>query len=148
MNTTPPQFSRTSPTKLFWLILVVAFIFSCAIHIPIDDGLRHISFAFSGGSNWADAYPFSTFSDYPEISPWFGYDMILRGIATLLSRMPIDPLALKILLLKTLSLLFVFATLIPLVRASGIETEMDDFPSILLALVCVFFFLTRFSSGP
>jgi hypothetical protein len=143
MNTTQPQFSRTSPTKLFWLILVVVFIFSCAIHIPIDDGLRHISFAFSGGSNWADAYPFSNFSDYPEINPWFGYDMILRGTAALLSRMPIDPLALKILLLKTLSLLFVFAALIPLVRASGIETELDDFSSILLALVCIFFFLTQ-----
>jgi hypothetical protein len=142
MNTTHPQFSRTSPTKLFWLILIVAFIFPCVIHFPIDDGLRHISFAFSGGSNWADAYPFSNFSDYPEISPWFGYDMILRGTAALLSRVPIDPLTLKILLLKTLAVLFVFAALIPLVRASGIETELDDFSSILLALVCVFFFLT------
>jgi hypothetical protein len=142
MNTTHPQFGRTSPTKLFWLILVVVFIFPCAIHLSIDDGLRHISFAFSGGSNWADAYPFSNFSDYPEISPWFGYDMVLRGVAALLSRLPMDPLALKILLLKTLSLLFVFAALTPLVRASGIETELEDFSSILLALVCIFFFLT------
>ncbi len=142
MNMTPPHFSQMSPGKLLWMILVIVFVFSSAIHFPIDDGLRHISHAFSEGANWATAYPFSYFSDHPEIRPWFGYDLILRGIAILLSRVDIDPLVLKILLLKTLSLLFVFATLVPIVRVSGIETELDDFPAVLLALVCIFFFLT------
>ena len=62
------------PPRVFLLIFFIILILSSLLTFPIDDGLRHVGVAFEGISHWADVYPFSHFSEYSELSPWYGYD--------------------------------------------------------------------------
>jgi hypothetical protein len=134
------------PPRLFLLVFFIILIFSCLLSFPIDDGLRHVGVAFEGISHWGDVYPFSYLSEYSELSPWYGYDLILRKLLSLLQYIPMQPTTLKFVFFKFISIVLVFAVFVPLILKSEILSEIGSFQSFLLSTVCVSFFLTLFLS--
>jgi hypothetical protein len=134
------------PPRLFLLVCFIILFFSCLLSFPIDDGLRHVGVAFSGISNWADVYPFSLFSEYSELSPWYGYDLILRKFISFFQYLPIQASTLKFIFVKFLSLILVFSVFVPLILKSDILSGIENFQSLLLSTICVMIFLTLFLS--
>jgi hypothetical protein len=134
------------PPRLFLLVCFIILFFSCLLSFPIDDGLRHVGVAFEGISNWADVYPFSLFSEYSDLSPWYGYDLILRKSLSLFQYLPIPASTLKFLFVKFFSLILVCSVFVPLILKSEILSECKSFHSLLLSIICVMIFLTLFLS--
>jgi hypothetical protein len=135
--------SILNPAKLFILVLSIILLFSCLLSFPTDDGLRHVGVAFEGISHWGDVYPFSYFSEYSDLSPWYGYDLILRRFLALLQYIPIQPATLKFFFVKFFSIILVLAVFVPIIRKSEILSEIENFQSLLLSTICIIFFLTN-----
>jgi hypothetical protein len=93
---------------------------------PIDDSLRHVGLAFGNLKSWGEVYPFSYYEEFKGFNPWFGYDLSLRLIASILKYLPIPLLLLQFLLTKSISLLFTltFCFLI-LLRADLLDKIKD-----------------------
>jgi len=144
MQTSSSSQWAITPAKLFLLILLIILSFSCFFSFPIDDGLRHVGVAFSGEYSWANVYPFSYFSDYSELSPWYGYDLVLRKFFSLLQDIPLNPSTLKFFFIKFFSLILVFSVFFPLILKSEILSEIESFQSLILSTICVIFFLGLF----
>ena len=106
--------------------------------------MRHVGVAFVGISNWGNVYPFSYFSDYSELSPWYGYDLVLRKLFSFLQGTPLESSTLKFIFVKVFSLILVFSVFVVLISKSAILTEIENFQSLLLSTICVMVFLTLF----
>jgi hypothetical protein len=128
------------------LVFFIILFFSSLLTFPIDDGLRHVGVAFEGISHWGDVYPFSYFSEYSELSPWYGYDLVLRKLFSFLQYIPFQASILKFCFVKFFSLILVFSVFVPLILKSDILSEIESFQSLLLSTICVIFFLSPFLS--
>ena len=136
--------SILKPPRLFLLVCFIIPFFSCLFSFPIDDGLRHVGVAFGGISNWGDVYPFSYFSEYSELSPWYGYDLVLRKFFSFLQDIPLRPPTLKFFFVKFFSLILVFSVFVMLILKSEILSEIESFQSFLLSTIFLIFFLNQF----
>ena len=132
------------PPKLFLLVLCIILFFSCLLSFPTDDGLRHVGVAFEGISHWGDVYPFSYFSEYSELSPWYGYDLSFENYFHCFSISHSSLSTLKFFFVKLFSLIIVFSVFVLLILKSEILSEIESFQSLLLSTICVIFFLTLF----
>jgi hypothetical protein len=135
-----------TPARLFFLVFLIILSFTCFLSFPIDDGLRHVGVAFSGESSWGNVYPFSYFSEYSELSPWYGYDLVLRNCPSFIQDAPLKPTTIKFFFVKTFSLILVFTVFVVLISKSEILSEIKSFQSFILSIICVIFFLALFLS--
>jgi len=137
--------------KSFLLSLCVAVILVCLLLFPLDDGLRHVGLAFLdvGGTpgsefslsrSWGEVYPFSYFEVLKDYDPWFGYDLILRILATGITLLPISPLLGQFLLIKTLSIAFSFLFFYLIFRRSSILDDIEDQDTFLLVYALLLLF--------
>jgi hypothetical protein len=124
--------------RAFWLALAVVVVFySLVVGLPVDDGLRHVGLAFGEARSWAEVYPYSVFAAHPEVQPWLGYDLTLRGLAALVGTLPISPLVQRLLLVRLLIAAFVGALLVLGVRRARLLDHVQDAPRLFLALIIV-----------
>jgi hypothetical protein len=144
MGTSPSSQRAITPARLFIIVFFIILSFTCFLSFPIDDGLRHVGVAFSGESSWGNVYPFSYFSDYSELSPWYGYDLVLRKCFSFIQGTPLEPSTLKFFFVKIVSLILVFSVFVVLILKSAILSEIESFQSLLLSTICVMVFLTLF----
>jgi hypothetical protein len=146
MGTSSSSQWTITPARLFLIVFLIILSFTCFLSFPIDDGLRHVGVAFSGESIWGNVYPFSHFSDYPELSPWYGYDLVLRKCFSFLQDTPFEPSTLKFFFVKISSLIIVVSVFVVLILKSKILSEIESFQSLLLSTICVMVFLSLFLS--
>jgi hypothetical protein len=132
--------------KPFILSLLIVVIFTCLLTFPQDDALRHVGLAFANSKHapisifavptvWGKVYPYSYFEVFKDYDPWFGYDLILKTIATGLKSLPISTLLSQFLLIKMLSLLFSLAFFYLILARSGILGDIKDRDTFTLAYV-------------
>lgn len=132
--------------KPFILSLLVVVICTCLLSFPQDDALRHVGLAFANSKHapisifalptvWGKVYPYSYFEVFKDYDPWFGYDLILKTIATGLKSLPISTLLSQFLLIKMLSLLFSLAFFYLILARSGILGDIKDQDTFTLAYV-------------
>jgi hypothetical protein len=133
-----------TPARLFLLLLLIILSFVCLFLFPEDDGLRHVGVAFSGETNWGNVYPFSYLSEYSELNPWYGYDLVLRKIFSFLQDIPLKPSTLKFFFIKFSSLILVYSVFAVLILKSDILSEIQSFQSLLLSTICFMVFLIIF----
>ncbi len=130
--------------KSLYLVAVVVSVTVSLYSFPPDDGLRHVGAAFSDFSGWGDVYPFSVFQQFEEYNPWFGYDVVLRGAAHLVSFLPEGSLlAAKVVIVKGLALVFLLLFFYLVLERSGLLKtikDRDGFTLAVILLVALLFF--------
>lgn len=130
-----PSTDADALRRAFAIVLTLVPALLALYLVPVDDALRHVAIAFSGGRRWGDVYPFSEFARFPNYDPWWGYDAALRALHAVFVPRSIDRLAAQFLALKLLSALFVGAALWLLVRRARIATTIRDGHTFLFAVV-------------
>ena len=121
--------------KVFILTIVVLVFCVCLARFPSDDGLRHVGLAFSDSRSWGDVYPFSQFEAFKDYDPWFGYDLVLKTIASGLKCFPFPILLDQFVLTNVLSLFFSLVFFYLALQRSGILDDIKDRDSFTLALL-------------
>lgn len=107
--------------KVFIITLFAAAVYSSLLSFPVDDGLRHVGKAFTQDFiSWGTVYPYSSFEDLADYNPWYGYDKLLSVIASFLKQIPLAETALKFILVKVLSFIFLSFFLYLVISRSGI----------------------------
>lgn len=129
--------------KVFVLSLLVVLIGVCLHGFPSDDGLRHVGVAFSDFKSWGDVYPYSVFERFKDYDPWFGYDYCLKVIAAGLKLLPLPETAMKFLLVKGLSFIFLGLFFYLVLCRSGILAEIKDQNSFTLAYILLIVLLAQ-----
>lgn len=127
--------------KIFYITILIILVVVALVRLPVDDGLRHVGVAFKGFSSWGDVYPFSVFEKFGNYNPWFGYDLSLAFIASVLKMLPISMLTLKFILTKILVLVFSLLFIYLVVERSGILNKIIDRESFTLAVIILFFLI-------
>jgi hypothetical protein len=146
--------ANTPYRKSFVLSLLVVVICACFIKFPTDDALRHVGLAFSDFPHkpisisavptaWGEVYPHSYFEVFKDYDPWFGYDLVLKIVASGLKFFPISPLLSQFLLIKILSLLLSLAFLYLALARSGVLEEIKDRHTFTLAYVILLLLILK-----
>jgi len=133
---------NASYQKIFKLTLFITLVFVVSARFPVDDGLRHVGMAFGDFTSWGDVYPFSRFEEFKTYDPWYGYDLILRGLAKVALIIPLPVLTLKFLMIKFLSVLFLISFCWIVLTRSDMLKGIKDRQTFTLGLVLFLTFLT------
>jgi len=130
----PPSSSARSYSRAFVLALVVTLVCVVLLEHPEDDALRHVGLAFGSGASWGETYPFSVFETYADYDPWYGFDLVLHGLAWLVSWLPGSRLLHQFLLTEVLALALTGGLLALAVSRSRIREAIEDGPSFAIAM--------------
>jgi hypothetical protein len=140
--------------RAFLLSVIVVVVLVCFLRFPRDDGLRHVGLAFSeleSESNtlsavsrtWGTTYPFSYFEVLKGYDPWFGYDLILRIIATGLKCLPISDLLAQFLFTQILSIIFSISFFYLTLQRSHILDDIRDQDTFVLVYALLLLITTQ-----
>lgn len=121
------------PGAVLWIVVLGFAALYGLLSFPIDDGLRHVAFAFRDHADWGHVFPFSIYEQYPHYDPWYGYDLLLRGLARGVGMLPV-PLLLQELVVTRLvavALLGLFVALC--LERSRLASQVEDARGLALA---------------
>jgi hypothetical protein len=121
------------PGAVLWIVLLGFAALYGLLSFPVDDGLRHVAFAFSEAADWGHIYPFSIYQQYPGYDPWYGYDLLLRGLAHVVALLPVSTLLQQLLVTRLVSvgLLVLFVALC--LERSRLASQVEDARGLALA---------------
>lgn len=116
-----------------WIALLLFVALFGLLSFPMDDGLRHVAFAFGDAKSWGSVYPFSIFELYPHYDPWYGYDRVLRGLAWGLGGLGAPPLLEQIVLVRLVSVALMALFVALCLARSKLAAQLEDRRSLTLA---------------
>ena len=116
-----------------WIVLLGFAALYGLLSFPLDDGLRHVAFAFSEEANWGHVYPYSIFERYPHYDPWYGYELLLRGLAHIVAPLPIPRLLQQLLVTRLVSVALMVLFLALCLERSKLASQVEDVRGLALA---------------